>query len=186
MSWFVIEDGMLFRYFQSPKVSNNNIFKQLVVPSPHRMTVMKRAHDCVLSGHLGIKKTTDRVLSNFYWPGVQGDVGRYYRSCDVFQQTLPKGKVSPVPLQSMPLIDTPFERVAVDLIGPIFPATELGNRHVLTMVDYSTRFPEAVALKGIETERVAEALFEFFTRLGISKEILSDMGTQFTLCKFIL
>nr|XP_022327762.1 uncharacterized protein LOC111127056 [Crassostrea virginica] len=48
------------------------------------------------------------------------------------------------------------------------------------MVDYSTRFPEAVALKGIETERVAEALFEFFTRLGISKEILSDMGTQFT------
>ena len=93
---------------------------------------------------------------------------------------MPKGKVSPVPLQSMPLIDTPFERVAVDLIGPIFPATERGNRYVLTMVDYSTRYPEAVALKGIETERVAEALFEFFTRLGIPKEILSDMGTQFT------
>ena len=180
VSWFVIEDDMLFRYFQSPKVSNNNIFKQLVVPSPHRMTVMKLAHDCVLSGHLGIKKTTDRVLSNFYWPGVQGDVGRYCRSCDVCQRTVPKGKVSPVPLQSMPLIDTPFERVAVDLIGPIFPATERGNRYVLTMVDYSTRYPEAVALKGIETERVAEALFEFFTRLGIPKEILSDMGTQFT------
>ena len=55
VSWFVIEDDMLIRYFQSPKVSNNNIFKQLVVPSPHRMTVMKLAHDCVLSGHLGIK-----------------------------------------------------------------------------------------------------------------------------------
>ena len=56
VSWFVIEDDMLFRYFQSPKVSNNNIFKQLVVPSPHRMTVIKLAHDCVLSGHLESKR----------------------------------------------------------------------------------------------------------------------------------
>ena len=146
VSWFVIEDDMLFRYFQSPKVSNNNIFEQLVVSSPHRMTVIKLAHDCVLSGHLGIKKTTDRVLSNFYWPGVQGDVGRYCRSCDVCQRTVPKGKVSPVPLQSLLLIDTPVERVAVDLIGPIFPASERGNKYVLTLVDYSTTYPEAVAL----------------------------------------
>lgn len=180
VSWFVMEDDLLFRYFQSPKVSNNKIFKQLLVPLPHRITVMKIAHDCVLAGHLGIKKTTDRVLSNFYWPGVQGDVSRFCRSCDVCQRTLPKGKVTPIPLESMPLIDTPFERVAVDLVGPIFPATDRGNRYILTMVDYSTRYPEATALKGIETERVAEALFEFFTRLGIPKEILSDMGTQFT------
>lgn len=85
-----MEDDLLFRYFQSPKVSNNKIFKQLVVPLPHRISVMKIAHDCVLAGHLGIKKTTDRVLSNFYWPGVQGDVGRFCRSCDVCQRTCQK------------------------------------------------------------------------------------------------
>lgn len=52
--------------------------------------------------------------------------------------------------------------------------------YILTMVDYSTCYPEAAALKGTETEGVAEALFEFFTRLGIPKEKLLDMGTQFT------
>ena len=58
----------------------------------------------------------------------------------------------------MPLIDTPFRRVAVDLIGPLHPITERGNRYILTLVDYATRYPEAVALPKIETERVAEAL----------------------------
>ena len=180
VSWFVVENDLLFRYFQSPKVSNNKIIKQLVVPLPYRTMVMKLAHDCILSGHFGIRKTSDRVLSNFYWPGVQGDINRYCRSCDVCQRTLPKGKVTPVPLESMPLIDTPFERVAVDLVGPIYPATERGNRYILTLVDYSTRYPEAVPLRNIDTEHVAEALFEIFTRVGIPREILSDMGTQFT------
>jgi len=91
-----------------------------------------------------------------------------------------KGKVTKVPLGSMPLIDIPFERVAVDIVGPIHPVTERGNRCILTLVDYSTRYPEAVPLNTIDTERVAEALFEIFTRVGIPKEVLSDMGTQFT------
>lgn len=50
----------------------------------------------------------------------------------------------------------------------------------MTVVDYSTRYPEAIPLKSIETERVAEALVYIFSMMGIPKEILSDMGTQFT------
>ena len=42
----------------------------------------------------------------------------------------------------MPLIDEPFQRVAVDLVGPIQPATTKGNWYILTLVDYATRFPE--------------------------------------------
>ena len=48
------------------------------------------------------------------------------------------------------------------------------------LVNYGTRYPEAVALPRIETERVAEALPEMFCRVGFPCEILSDRGTQFT------
>ena len=48
------------------------------------------------------------------------------------------------------------------------------------MIDYSTRYSEAVALPGIETERVAEVLVEMFSREGISDEMLTDCGSQFT------
>ena len=72
-----------------------------------------------------------------------------------------------------------FKRVAVDLVGPISPASEKGNRYILTVVDFATRYPEAVALPKIETEHVAEALLEVLSRVGFPKEMLSDRGTQF-------
>ncbi len=80
----------------------------------------------------------------------------------------------------MPLIEIPFQRVAVDLIGPLEPRTAKGSKYILTLVDYATRYPEAVALSSIEAETVAEALIRIFCRVGFPKEMLTDMGSQFT------
>lgn len=79
----------------------------------------------------------------------------------------------------MPIIGVPFQRVGIDLIGPISPASSSGRRFVLTVVDYATRYPEAVALKGITTQEVAEALCKIFSRVGIPSQIVSDQGSQF-------
>ena len=118
-------------------------------------------------------------MTSFFWPGIQSDIRRFIQSCDVCQRTFPKGRVTRVPLGSMPLIDIPFQRIAVDIVGPIFPATDKGNRYILTVVDYATRYPEAVAMKNIETT-IAEALVDIFSRVGVPREVLSDQGTQFT------
>ena len=58
-----------------------------------------------------------------------------------------------------------------------FPWRGYGN---YTLVDFATRYPEAVPLKNIDTETVAEALVDIFCRLGVPEEILSDLGMQFT------
>ena len=79
----------------------------------------------------------------------------------------------------MPLIDKPFKRVAIDLVGPIGPPSEDGHRYVLMLVDFATRYPEAVPLKNIDTETVAQAFVDIFNRLGVPEEILSDLGTHF-------
>ena len=70
------------------------------------------------------KKTEVRILPNFFWPGLRQDVIRFCRSCDVCQRTVKRGSVKKVPLGSMPLIDTPLKRVAVDIVGPIAPPSE--------------------------------------------------------------
>ena len=67
----------------------------------------------------------------------------------------------------------------MDLVRPITPASDRGHRYILTLVDYATRYPEAVALKSINTETVAEALVDIYSRLGIPEEVLSDLGPQF-------
>ena len=72
-------------------------------------------HKTAFSGHLGAKKTEDRILPNFFWPGLRQDVTRFCRSCDVYQRTVKRASVKMVPLGSMPLIDTPFKRVPLTL-----------------------------------------------------------------------
>ena len=173
-------DGIIYREFQSPTVEYGECIRQVVVPKQFRDQVMKLAHESILGGHQGPKKTADKVLASFFWPGVQSDITRFCHSCDVCQRTIPKGRVRKVPLGSMPLIDVPFQRIAVDIVGPMAPRTNKGNKYILTIVDYATRYPEAVPLPSIEAERVAEALVNVFTRVGIPKEILTDMGSQFT------
>ena len=94
-------------------------------------------------------------------------------------ENVKRGSVRKAPLGSMPWIVTPFKRVAVDIVGPIAPPSEAGHRYILTLVDYPTRYPEAVPLKKITTEAVAEALLDIYCRVGIPEEVLTDQGTQF-------
>ena len=67
----------------------------------------------------------------------------------------------------------------MDLVGPISSASENGNRYILTLVDYATRYPEAVPLKNIDTKTVAEALLDMYRRPEIPEEVLSGLRTQF-------
>ena len=176
---FEVKGGVLYRVYKHPYVNGGKPLKQVMVPVQLRSRIMELAHGSIMGGHMGIKKTTDKSQSAFYWPGIQGDVTRYCKSCDVCQKTVNKGSVPKVPLEKMPLIDKPFKRVAIDLVGPFVPPSEDGHRYILTLVDFATRYPEAVPLKNIDTETVAEALVDIFSRLGVPEEILSDLGTQF-------
>ncbi|XP_041483470.1 uncharacterized protein LOC121430260 [Lytechinus variegatus] len=178
VSRFLVEKGILYRENKDPKTDVTDL--QVVLPTSLRQQVMKIAHESLLGGHQGIKKTSDRILRNFYWPGIIGDISRFVQSCDICQRTFPKGRVQKVPLGDMPIIDTPFKRVAVDIVGPIEPRTSRGNKYILTLVDFATRYPEAIAMKNIEAVTIVDALVDIFSRIGVPQEILSDRGSQFT------
>ncbi|XP_070174274.1 uncharacterized protein [Littorina saxatilis] len=173
---FVIRKALLYREYSGADGVDH---RQLVVPSEFQNEVMRLAHDAPMAGHLGGTRTRNRIWTEFYWPGMCPDIRRYVASCDACQRTTAKGKVKPVPLERMPLIDVPFKQVAVDIIGPIHPPSDRGHRFILVTVDYATRYPEATPLKKIDTPHVAEALWENWTRVGIPEKVLSDNGTQF-------
>ena len=176
---FYIDKSIMYREHETSAKKGSVSTTQLVLPKNLREGVMEVAHDSILGGHLGGKKTLDRVTSNFHWPGVAGDVQMYVQSCDICQRTIPKGRNVKVPLGDMPIIGTPFEKVAIDLVGPLI-MSDRKHRWILTMIYFATRYPIAIPMTSIETVDVAEALVSIFAGVGIPREILSDRGSQFT------
>ena len=103
----------------------------------------------------------------------------YCKSCPECQRT-GKGRLHNVPLVPLPVMQEPFERIAMDIVGPL-PRSKRGNQYILVVCDYATRYPEAMAIHKIDVGVVAEKLIQMFSRVGIPREILSDQGTNFML-----
>ena len=71
----MVKNGFLYRMRQN----EGRIVTQLAVPQQLREKVLQLGHDCIMSGHQGIKRTYERVVAHFFWPGIHGDVVRYCR-----------------------------------------------------------------------------------------------------------
>lgn len=179
---YYIQNDILMRKYRPPYVPADEEWKvlhQVVVPSLYRKEILSLAHEHSMSGHLGVSKTCDRILQNFYWPGLRKDVSRYCSSCHICQVVgKPNQKIPKAPLQPIPAFDEPFSRVIVDCVGPL-PRTKAGNEYILTIMCSSTRFPEAIPLRNIKATTITKALIKFFTLFGLPKSVQSDQGTNF-------
>ena len=177
-SGYYEKDGLLYRRWIPAGGSVEEQRDQIVLPKECRQTVLHLAHTVPFAGHLGKRKTAMRILNRFYWPTLFRDVADFCRSCEDCQKCS-RRRDARVPMVSIPSVTTPFERIAMDIIGPL-PRSRAGYRYVLVVCDYGTRYPEAVPLKSVDAEHIAEELVKLFARVGIPKEILTDQGTNFT------
>ncbi len=179
---YYLHHGVLMRKWRPlrhPADEHWTVLSQVVLPSSFR-EAMRLAHESAWAGHFGVRKTQDRVMRHFYWPDVRKDVTKYCRSCHTCQLVGKPNQTIPLaPLSPPPVMEEPFSRVMIDCVGPL-PKTKKGNEYLLTIMDVGTRFPEAVPLRSIKTRPVVEALLQFFSRVGLPKEIQHDRGTNFT------
>ena len=115
---FFEREGLLYRRWTPRGRDEDMAIEQLVLPTPCRKTVLQLAHELPLAGHMGKKKTSERILQRFYWPTLFHDVAEHCRICGECQKTAPAGK-SRAPLVPLPVIDEPFQRMAMDIVGPL-------------------------------------------------------------------
>jgi len=74
---FVVDHGILYHI---DKVDGQRVC-QLCVPTSRRDSVMRLAHDSVFSGHLGERKTRERIRLSFFWPQLRQSVRQYVNTC---------------------------------------------------------------------------------------------------------
>ena len=77
------------------------------------------------------------------------------------------------------IVGAPLERIAVDVLGPL-PVSEKGNKYLLIVGDYFTKWVEAYPLENQRADVVAEVLVkEFIFRFGVPMQMHSDQGRNF-------
>ncbi|GBL93495.1 hypothetical protein AVEN_266064-1 [Araneus ventricosus] len=76
-------------------------------------------------------------------------------------------------------VGEPLERMALDILGP-FPVTTKGNRYVLVLMNYFTKWPGAIPITDQEVSSVAEELVRtWISRYVVPIILHSDQGTNF-------
>ena len=146
--------------------------QKIVVPQSFRSKILTLAHEHC--GHLGVNKMRKLIGT---WTGLQSDIVRHCAACEVCQKNS-KGKPKAAPIQTVPTIIEPWERMAFDLVGP-FPRSKEGYKYILTSICLASKYPDAIPLKDISAGSVAEGMTEMWSRTGIPREILTDQGSQF-------
>ena len=63
-------------------------------------------------------------------------------------------------------------------MGPL-PETLSGNKYIMTVTDYFSKWPEAKAIPTKEAYQVAEFLYALFMRHGFCPCVISDQGHEF-------
>ena len=66
-------------------------------------------------------------------------------------------------LVPIPIVTRPFQRTGMHIVG-LWPRTQRGNRFILNICDYTTRYPEAVALPSVRPLVLPESLSTYVLR----------------------
>ena len=169
-----VQDGLLFRHWISKEHGD---VRQLVAPLALRGEIFRQLHCTRQGGHLGTKRTVAMVRARFFWPNAKSDLVRWCRQCDTCAQI----KGTPhhrAKLQQDP-VGSRFERVAIDIMGEL-PVTEAGNRYILVISDYFTKWTQAFPLRDMTAQTVADTLInQCFSLFGMPRWLHSDQGSNF-------
>ncbi|GBN25970.1 Retrovirus-related Pol polyprotein from transposon 17.6, partial [Araneus ventricosus] len=183
-----LKDGVLYRKWESDDGSSCRW--QLILPKSRIQEVLRETHDSASGGHFGVMKTLSKTRERFYWDRLRADVEKWCRECHACgarkgPKTRTKGRLQRYN------VGAPFERMALDILGPL-PVTTKGNRYVLVLMDYFTKWPEAIPIPDQEASTVAEELVRaWISRYGVPMILHSDEGTNFNsalfteLCKLL-
>ena len=178
-----IDQGVLCRTWFSEDDAGARTYAQRIVPSALVSKVLQAYHDPPSAGHVGRDRLIDRIRLHFTWPGLRHDVAMFVRTCHYCQQRKSVHRPAHATMQQY-RVGAPFERVAMDLQGPMVPSRKLEGRpsytYLLVVGCYFSKWMEAIPIANKKATTVARAIFsEIFARLGCPFELHTDKGTEF-------
>ncbi|GJS52349.1 reverse transcriptase domain-containing protein [Tanacetum coccineum] len=141
------------------------------------LEILAHCHSGPTGGHHSANVTAKKVYeSGFYWPSVFKDANEYVRRCDACQRSGNISSRNEMPQNNIQVCEV-FDVWGLDFMGP-FPQSR-GNKYILVVVDYVSKWVKAQALPTNDARVVVKFLRSLFARFGVPKALISDRGTHF-------
>ena len=105
------------------------------------------------------------------------DIRKYNANCTLCCRE--KTKVQAYPLQLTEIPDRPFDKIAIDLMTKC-ETSNSGNKHILTIIDHLTGWPEAFPIPDKLAETIVSIIInQYLPAQMCPRYILSDNGSEF-------
>ncbi|CAF1612309.1 unnamed protein product [Didymodactylos carnosus] len=136
---------------------------------------MASYHDHPTAAHFGSRRTWTKLKDRCYWPKMREEVESYIGSCEKcakfnIKRTKPPGKLNSI----MPP-EGSMELIGMDFWGPTRQESANGNKYVLVITDYLTKFVVAKALPNNTTQTAAQVFVEeFIFKFGVPNRLITD------------
>ncbi|CAK1603958.1 unnamed protein product [Parnassius mnemosyne] len=111
---------------------------------------------------------------------MRSDIENYVKNCKLCQVNKPLRRCNKAPMVITSTSTKPFERLALDIVGPLPEAGLQNFKFILTLQDDLTKFLCVYPMITSSSDEVARILVHFISLFGIPKTILTDLGTCFT------
>ena len=156
-----IRDRVLCRKWE--KGDGNSVKYQIILPLNLCKTAVKVHHNHTTASHRGMNKKLVSIRARYYCPGLTSQVKKWVRICHEWGAKKSWGKKRRSPLQ-LYMVGAPIERPAMDILGPL-RLNSRGNRYVLVVTDYFSKWTESYALPNQEAASVPEKLVSEFVSI---------------------
>ena len=176
---FFLCDDILFYRKSIEKLGCREDCVTVVIPSNWEERVISLAHESAANNHMAKERTIFKLQLQYHFlRDISKTTDNIIKNC-VLCNKYKARKHKDTELRKYPLPSKPFERVAMDFLGPL-PLTDKGNKYILLISDYLTRFSVLFPLPNRSAAGVADKLRTFFFKFDCPKVFISDNAAEFT------
>ena len=141
--------------------------------------ILQESHDSVLGGHRGMNKTYAAIRENYHWPNMRAEIEEFVKRCPKCQLNKALRPRRKVLMEITSTAKQPFERCALDIVGPLTESTS-GNKYILTFKDDLSNYLAAIPIPQQDAETVARAfVLNIVLKFGAPAQLLTDQGSNF-------
>ncbi|CAF1447219.1 unnamed protein product [Didymodactylos carnosus] len=150
------------------------------LPSSLIPDILFAHHDHPLGSHFGIDRTYHHLREKYYWPKMLESVTNYIQSCPQCAQFNIRRQKPPGHLQPIPPPNEVFQVIGLDWWGPAPEESADGNKYVLVITDFLSKYVIAAALPASNAANTAKTLLEdFILHQGAPDCVITDQRTHF-------